>query len=73
MNMPKKVTISLHGIVKQIDEATKKLDKVKSKAITGVEKQQLAVKVQNLRKIRAQVIVNCPKGKPSYGIKALVK
>ncbi len=71
--MPKKVTISLHGIVNQIDAATKKLSNAKANAITSGEKQQLGVKIQNLKKIKSEVILNCPKGKPSYGIKALVK
>lgn len=71
--MPKKVTISLHGIVNQIVAATKKLESAKAKAITPAEKQELGVKIQNLKKIRSEVILNCPKGKPSYGIKALVK
>jgi hypothetical protein len=71
--MPKKVTISLHGIVNQIDAATKKLMKAKTDAVTAIEKQQLGVKIQNLKKIKSQVVLNCPKGKPSYAIKALVK
>ena len=71
--MPKKITISLHGIVDQIEAATKKLVKAKADAVTAAKKQQLGVKIQNLEKIKSQVIVNCPKGKPSYGIKAIVK
>jgi hypothetical protein len=71
--MAKKVTISLHGIVKQIEIATKKLEGAKSKAVTGAEKQQLGVKIKNLKGIRSLVIQNCPKSKPSYGIIAVVK
>jgi len=71
--MSKKITISLHGIVDQMEAATKKLVKAKADAVTAAEKQQLGVKIQNLEKIKSQVIVNCPKGKPSYGIKAIVK
>ena len=55
--MPKKVTISLHGIVNQIDAATKKLTKAKTDAVTAVEKQQLGVKIQNLKKIKSEVIL----------------
>jgi hypothetical protein len=71
--MPKKVTISLHGIVRQIKIATKKLEKAEAKAITAAEAQQLASKVKNLKAIEVLVIKNCPKSKPSYGIVALVK
>jgi hypothetical protein len=71
--MPKKVTISLHGIVKQLDEAEKKLAAAHKKAVTAVEKTQLAAKIKNLKKIRSEVIKNCPKGKPAYNIVALEK
>jgi hypothetical protein len=70
--MPKKVIISLHGIVRQIEIATKKLHWAKTKAISGAEKQQLEAKIKNLKTIRSLVIKNCPKGKPSYGIGAVV-
>ena len=71
--MPKKVTISLHGIVNQIDLAEKKLAAAEKKAVTQAEKKELAVKVSNLKKIKALVVKNCPKGKPAYAISALVK
>lgn len=71
--MPKKVTISLHGIVRQIEIATNKLQRAKTGAISNAEKQQLAVKIKNLHSIRSLVIKNCPKSKPSYGISAIVK
>jgi hypothetical protein len=71
--MPKKVTISLHGVVNQIKAATAKLAKARNRAISGAEKQQLAVKIKNLEKIKSLVIKNCPKSKPAYGIIALVK
>ncbi len=71
--MPKKIIISLHGIVKQIEIATRKLHGAKTKAITGNERQQLEVKIKNLKAIQSLVIKNCPKSKPSYGIVALVK
>ena len=57
--MPKKVTVSLKGIVKEIDEATKKLSGAKNKAISGLDKKKLAVKINNLKKIRAAVKANC--------------
>jgi hypothetical protein len=72
-NMSKKVTISLHGIVKQIKVTTKKLEGARSKAINNAEKQQLGVKIKNLKTIESLVIKNCPKSKPSYGIIAVVK
>ena len=71
--MPKKVTISLHGIVNQINQAEKKLTAAHKKAVTSVEKAQLATKIKNLKKIRSEVVKNCPKSKPNYGIVALVK
>jgi hypothetical protein len=70
--MPKKVTISLHRIVKQIKIATKKLEVAKAKAITTAESQQLGTKIKNLKAIESLVITNC-KSKPSYAISAVVK
>jgi hypothetical protein len=69
--MPKKVVISLHAIVKQIDLAVKKLKTAEAKAVTAQEKQQLAAKIKKLDKIKSQVTMTCPKS--TYGIIALVK
>jgi hypothetical protein len=69
--MPKKVVISLHAIVKQIDLAVKKLAAAEAKAVTAQEKKVLAAKIKSLDKIKAQVKSNCPKS--AYGIVALVK
>jgi hypothetical protein len=63
--MPKKVIISLHGIVNQINLAEKKLAAAQKKAITPGEKKELGVKISELK--------TCPKGKPSYNIGAIVK
>jgi transcriptional regulator len=71
--MAKKVTVSLHGIVKQIDQATAKLSAAQTKALTGIEKQRLTVKIKNLKKVRALVIQDCPKGNHAYNIIALEK
>jgi hypothetical protein len=71
--MPKKVIISLHGIVNQINLAEKKLAAAQKKAITPGEKKELGVKISDLKKIKAQVLKTCPKGKPSYNIGAIVK
>ena len=60
--MPKKVTISLSGIVKQIDQATGRLSAAKNKATTGLEKQRLAVKIKKLKKIKSQVQMYCKGG-----------
>jgi hypothetical protein len=71
--MPKKVTISLHGIVNQIDQAEKKLTAAHKKAVSNVEKKQLEAKIKHLKKIRSEVIKDCPKSKPAYNIVALEK
>lgn len=65
--MPKKV-VSLHGIVKQIEEATKKLKAAEGEVTTSGEKKKLATIIKNLNKIKNEVKNNCPKGKSSYGI-----
>jgi len=70
--MPKKV-ISLSGIVKQIDQVTKKLAAAEGKSVTGAEKKKLTTIVKNLNKIKKEVTKNCPKGKSSYGIVVLEK
>jgi hypothetical protein len=57
--MPKKVTISLSGIVKQIDQATGKLSAARGKAATGLEKRELAAKIKNLKKIKKLVREHC--------------
>jgi len=57
--MPKKVIISLHGIVKQIDLATERLSAARAKATTGLEKRSLAVKIRKLRQIKKLVQVPC--------------
>ena len=66
--MPNKITVSLSGIVAQIDQATGKLSTAKNKALTGAEKQKLAVKIKNLMKIKNMVRENCPKGKKGLNI-----
>jgi hypothetical protein len=66
--MPKKVSISLSDIVKQIDQATTKLAAARGKVLTNVEKQKLAAKIKNLKKIKGWVQDNCPKGKPGLTI-----
>lgn len=66
--MPKTISISLTGIVKQIEEAEKKLANAETKALTGQEKKKLAVKIKNLKKIKKLVKENCPKGKIGYTI-----
>jgi hypothetical protein len=60
--MPKKVKISLTGIVNQIDQATRKLSRARGKAATRREKQKLAAKIKNLKSIKAQVKQLCPTG-----------
>ena len=60
--MPKKVRISLRGIVEQIDQASGKLSRARDKAATRIEKQKLAAKIRNLKRIRAQVKQLCPNG-----------
>jgi len=70
--MPKKVTISLSNIVKQIDKATQELSTTKTKAITSAEKQSLALKIKNLKKIKGSVKEICPKGKNGLNITAIV-
>jgi hypothetical protein len=57
--MPKKVIISLKGIVKQIDQATGKLSDARSRVAGGLEKQRLAAKIKNLNKIKRQVREEC--------------
>jgi hypothetical protein len=57
--MTKKVTISLRGIVKQIDQATRQLSAARTRATTGMEKQRLAVKIKKLKKIKSQVKTYC--------------
>jgi len=71
--MAKKVTISFHSIVKQIDEAAGKLSKAHTKAVTATEKKKLAVKLKKLKSIRSLVIQVCPKGNHAYNIIALEK
>ncbi|MGB7848206.1 MAG: hypothetical protein WBL63_21525 [Candidatus Acidiferrum sp.] len=67
--MPKKVTVSLKGIVKEIDAVTGKLSDLKGKAITSQEKQRLAANIEGLKKIRAEVRERCPKsGRLAYGV-----
>jgi hypothetical protein len=66
--MPNKVTISLGEIVTQIDQATARLAAAQGKALTKVEKQKLAVKIKNLKKIKISVKKNCPKGKSGLTI-----
>jgi len=66
--MPKKVVISLHGIGKQIDLATKKLTKAKGKTLMKAERQTVNAAIKTLKEIKAAL--PCPK-KPaskSYGI-----
>lgn len=57
--MPKKVRVSLKGIVREIDKATKGLSGAKVKAATAMEKKRLAVKIQNLKKIKKNVEIVC--------------
>ena len=66
--MPKKVEISLSGIVKQIDEATKKLNAAKGKATTASEKKKLAIKIKKLNAIKKEVKANCPGGAKGLNI-----
>jgi hypothetical protein len=64
--MPKKIAVSLHGIVKQIDLASRKLSKAEHKALTSVEKQKLRATIKTLKKVRGEIIERC--GGRSYGI-----
>jgi len=57
--MTKKITISLSGIVKQIDQATRQLSAAKGEATTRREKQILAVNIRKLKKIRREVQMRC--------------
>jgi len=57
--MSKKVTISLSGIVKEIDKATGQLSAAKRKAAARREKQSLAVNIKKLKKIRYEVQMRC--------------
>ncbi|HYA62518.1 MAG TPA: hypothetical protein VED66_04900 [Candidatus Sulfotelmatobacter sp.] len=66
--MPKKVKISLSGIVKQIDQATKNLNAAKGKAVTAKEKKELALKIKHLTAIKKEVKANCPKGAQGLNI-----
>jgi hypothetical protein len=59
--MPKKITISLHRIVTQIDQATGKLTAAENKTPAMAERKRLAIKIKNLKKIKGLVIKNCPK------------
>jgi len=53
--MPKKVKISLSGIVKQIDQATKNLNAAKGKAVTASEKKEVTAKIKKLNGIKKHV------------------
>jgi G:T/U-mismatch repair DNA glycosylase len=64
--MPKKIAVSLHGIVKQIDLAARKLSDAERRAITGAEKRKLRATIKALKKARVEVIKRC--GGKSYGI-----
>jgi hypothetical protein len=57
--MPKKIIISLKGIVKQIDLATGELSAASAKATSGLEKQKLTAKIKGLNKIKKQVREKC--------------
>jgi hypothetical protein len=68
--MPKKITISLRGIVEKIDKAQVELKEAK-KIANLATKQSLTVKIQNLQNIKEAVVSNCPKGKSSFNIVVL--
>jgi uncharacterized protein Yka (UPF0111/DUF47 family) len=65
--MPKTV-VSLHRIVKEIEQAAKKLKAAEGKVTNSGEKKKLNTIIKNLNKIEKEVKNNCPKGKNSYAI-----
>jgi hypothetical protein len=65
--MPK-ITISLHGIVAQINKAEKQLAAARNKTMASTEKQKLAVKIKHLKKIRVLVKRDCQNGKKGLNI-----
>jgi hypothetical protein len=57
--MPKKPSISLQGIVTQIDQATKQLSTAKKKATKALDKRKLAAKIKNLQRMKKKVRSHC--------------
>jgi len=57
--MPKKVKISLKGIVQQIDQATKHLEAAKGKVATAMEKKELEAKIKDLKEIKKDLKQIC--------------
>ena len=57
--MPKKIKISLRGIVEQIDQAEGRLTEAGSTVTSKPEKKKLAAKVKKLKKARALVKTAC--------------
>jgi hypothetical protein len=57
--MPKKIIISLSGIVQQIDEAIGKLSSAKGKAANVLEKRKLDVKIRKLKQVRKEAREPC--------------
>lgn len=69
--MPKTVKVSLKRIVREIDEATKKLLAASKKVVDVQERKELSVKIKKLDEARRQVIRGC--GKKGYTLVVPVK
>ena len=69
--MPKKLVISLKGIVAAIEEVQAELLAAENMAATSAEKKKLAAKIKKLDKVAYTVKASCPKGKNGYNIVAL--
>lgn len=57
--MPKKIKVSLSGIVQQIDKVTEKLEAAKKSAAKAPMKKKLEIKIKKLKKIEKEVCALC--------------
>lgn len=69
--MPKTVKVSLKRIVREIDDATKKLSAASKKVVDVQERKELSVKIKKLDEARKQVVRSC--GKKGYTLVVPVK
>jgi hypothetical protein len=69
--MPKTVKVSLKKIVREIEDATKKLSAASKKAVDLQERKALSVKIKKLDAAKKQVTRGC--GKTGYTLVVPVK
>jgi len=71
--MPKKITVSLKGILREIEKTKKQLKKAEKKAARSSDKKLLALAIKNLTAAGGEVKVACKNGEPAMNYVVLTK